>query len=632
MQRFNFFFRQKVTEAELDAAFDACEQAFFQWALDNGVVGITAGADVAQNAGTPNLTVDVSGPASIYDQSGQRINWTGTQDVDCSVDENSNPTAVTTPGNEKYLTLFAKFVRSLSDARLDGEGNSVFFNRAESFVINVAQGAESAAPATPPILRADEILLADIKLVFGQTQILNADISTTRRQWAIKTTGISPGIGVGTVEEAIQLLATSSSLEYGGGPAWHDGTTNPATTVEAQLDKIVAELADETTYGNGGADKVGNDAISSFPANRAAGSVRDHLVALSDDIEENLKAIQTQHAFTLGPTERTVMNTGGRIRSIFGRTGDGGGTATAFDEYVAVGDDGSTGGGLIRNASVGPFEWTDRTPPGTPDGLRDVVYSYDLDLWVVVGEDNSAGGGYIATSPDGTTWTQRTATGFTTGGDELYAVDYDPDSGYFIAGGNKGTIIRSSDGITWAAASSPPGTLNEIFDIAINDQGDIIAVGEAGSDPVIIRSADGGNTWAIVDNPVASNNYLNVTWEPVARRFVAVGQSAGMKKSPTDDGSGTWVAVGRTPFSGVSPQGLRANGKGAIVTIDLNGTAAISFDLGDTWEVWCTNNNHSYSGGFNGLHFHCGRWFILITNSTQVLYSDPLRGRVQTRT
>lgn len=50
----------------------------------------------------------------------------------------------------------------------------------------------------------------------------------------------------------------ASNLLYAGGPTWADGTTNPATTVEAQLDKIVTDLstgsgAAKIAYGGGGA-------------------------------------------------------------------------------------------------------------------------------------------------------------------------------------------------------------------------------------------------------------------------------------------------------------------------------------------------------------------------------------------
>lgn len=216
MKRFDFFFRQKVTEAELDAAFDAVEQAILQLMLDNGIVGITSGGQVTENAGTPNLTVDVAGPCTIYDQLGQRVSWSATQDVDCSVDENSNATAVTTPGNEKWLSIFAKFKRVYSDNRLDGEGATIQFSQAEGFEIHVVQGAE-AVSATRPALRGDEILLDDVKLIYGQTQILNADIDSTRREDAFVLSASTLSIHAGQVEQALQAIATLVD-PMGGGP------------------------------------------------------------------------------------------------------------------------------------------------------------------------------------------------------------------------------------------------------------------------------------------------------------------------------------------------------------------------------------------------------------------------------
>ena len=312
MQRYDFFFKQKVTESELDSAFGSAETAINNVILDNGIIGITSGGAVSQNAGTANLTVDVSGPATIYDQTAQRISWSATQDVDCSIDENSNPTAVVTPGNHRILSIFAKFKRVLSDPRLDGSGDTVYFNSAESFELHVAAGAEASSP-TPPVLRANEILLADIELDYGQTQILNADISTTRRQWAIKTTsGIS--VAVGQIEEAVQALAdgvvsglaahkvstadehVASAVNYTSGPAWNDGTTNPAATVEAQLDKIVTDLADEASIGNGGADKVGSKTFTVGSLVVASGSVREQLVAVLGAANDHITNASGAHA------------------------------------------------------------------------------------------------------------------------------------------------------------------------------------------------------------------------------------------------------------------------------------------------------------------------------------------------
>lgn len=53
--------------------------------------------------------------------------------------------------------------------------------------------------------------------------------------------------------------AAAASISYAGGPAWADGTTNPATTVQAQLSKIVSDLA-----GSAGTGKVQGSTVSSW--------------------------------------------------------------------------------------------------------------------------------------------------------------------------------------------------------------------------------------------------------------------------------------------------------------------------------------------------------------------------------
>lgn len=655
MKRYDFHFLQKVTEAELDAAFDACEQAEQRLYTDLGMIGVLIGASVDE-ASVPNFTVDVSAGV-VVDQTGQRVRWSSIENVDCSVDENSASTAVLTPGNSKILSVFAKFLRVESDPRVDGEQNTVFFDRAESYELRVAQGAEAVSP-TAPSLRSDQILLADITITYGQTAIVNANIdTTTRREWSITASSAALTVARGQVEDAVQdicdalasgeadlaahIAETSltpehfaTAIRHTSSGTWWDGTTlAPTGSVQDIINEIVSDLAsDGATPGSG---KIGDNVIARAPAaDLADGSLRVRLQTIFSELDDAEKKRQAAHAMSVHWDARQIMDTGERIRGIAGRTGLGSGGAETVDEYIAVGDDASVGGANIRQGFNGPFEWTNRAPPAAPDHLYDVVHTYDEGAtaegrWVVVGTANADAGGYIATSDDATTWTQRTVPVGTFGaGSDITRVIYDKQSGYFIAGGDTGTIIRSADGITWSPASTSPAGMTDLSDMAVNDTGDIIAVGLANSDPMIARSTDGGNTWAIVENPTASNDYRRVEWEPVAQRFVASGQSIGMKKSPTSDGSGTWVAVGRDPFSGFQPIGLRANGIGGLVCIDPNGVAAITFDLGDNWEVWCTSNNHSYYE----LEFECGRWFHLNSNATTVLLSPPLVDAVQTRT
>src|SRR5690554_5305055 len=167
--RVDFYFRQRVTEAELDLAFGLLEQADRDLAADIGIYGIVTGAVPTQHSPVPDLTVDLTSPTRAYDRLGQRIFIGTDQTVDCSVDLVGIPTAVATPGNERWLALFLRFDRQLSDPRTDGNAQQVYFRRDESFEIVVRQAPEGALGAgTKVALQQDELLICDLRLVHGQ--------------------------------------------------------------------------------------------------------------------------------------------------------------------------------------------------------------------------------------------------------------------------------------------------------------------------------------------------------------------------------------------------------------------------------------------------------------------------------
>ncbi|MBI3184821.1 MAG: hypothetical protein HYZ28_22005, partial [Myxococcales bacterium] len=304
--RRDYFFRQRVSEAELDDGFAELERADHDLSADLGFVGVLANAVASQHAPVPDLTVDVSGPGSILDQLGQRVFFSALQNVNVAQDDNGVTTGVSAAGKEKIVSVFAKFDRALSDPRVDGNSLTVFFRRDESFKFIVAQGAEAAAgSAIPPPLRSDAILLADITRTFGQTQVLNSNISTARRQDAFVSSGSPRSIRRGRTLEAVADLLTfynahangtadrhpAAAVDYAGGGAWADGGTNPAATVEAQLDKVVADLAAAS-----GAPKVGAAATAGSPNALTAGSVRSQLDALLGFINSHINNASGAHA------------------------------------------------------------------------------------------------------------------------------------------------------------------------------------------------------------------------------------------------------------------------------------------------------------------------------------------------
>ncbi len=147
--RVDFYFRQRVTEAELDLAFALLEKADRDLAADLNIYGIVSGAVPAPHAPVPDLTVDLTAPARAYDNLGQRMFFGTGQTVDCAVDLVGIPTDVATVGNERWLGIFLRFKRLLSDPRTDGNSQQVFFRRDESFELVVRQAPEGAIGVAP---------------------------------------------------------------------------------------------------------------------------------------------------------------------------------------------------------------------------------------------------------------------------------------------------------------------------------------------------------------------------------------------------------------------------------------------------------------------------------------------------
>lgn len=281
--RRDYFTDQLVSQSELDAGFAGLESADWAQFADLALKGVVTGLGVAQHSPTADLTVDVAIGVS-YDKLGKRMSVPSLQVVNLGVDSNSVSTAVVNAGQSKIVSLFLRFKRSLTDQRTDGLGATVFHIQDESFEFFIEQGAEAVSP-TPPALRSDSILLADITRTFGQTQILTVNISATRKEDMFKLSAGAIAINTGTPVSAMQSLLTelnnhvtgasnvhpASAIAYGGGANFADGATNPASSVEVVIDNILTSLGGST-----GSQKVG----FASSGNLATGTVRSALLEL----------------------------------------------------------------------------------------------------------------------------------------------------------------------------------------------------------------------------------------------------------------------------------------------------------------------------------------------------------------
>jgi hypothetical protein len=112
--------------------------------------------------------------------------------------------------------------------------------------------------------------------------------------------------------------------------------------------------------------------------------------------------------------------------------------------------------------------------------------------------------GTILSSSDGITWRAHTA-GST---NNLLAITRGVN---YVAVGESGTILTSTDGNTWTARTS--GTINNLRQVAcfVSSYGRVyVAVGDNGT---ILTSKDSGFTWLTQTVPAGSPNLVGVTVE-----------------------------------------------------------------------------------------------------------------------
>jgi len=290
MDRLNFYYKQLVAESDLDDAFDKAEAADRNIVKDNALWGVNSGGAVTKQ-GAPDLTVAIAAFVG-YSKGGERLYTAGSTTVDVSQDVSSVSTAVATVGHSRWISIFAIPGRDYTDARTDGNGDPVYYDAAEAVTFRVVMGASGASPTRPAVI-ADGILIADISRAYGQTTIVNANIYTDRRETLIFDNQNTHTLAAGSIQDAFsQILVwwndhitgaddrhTADVVEYGGGSAWADGTTNAAADVETTLDSIFSGLS-STTTGSSGAKKIGAELVTGTPLALLAGTVQSQISGL----------------------------------------------------------------------------------------------------------------------------------------------------------------------------------------------------------------------------------------------------------------------------------------------------------------------------------------------------------------
>lgn len=342
----DFYYRQQVSEDELDGAFSGLETADRNVLVDLDFIarddpdptakathgGIMWGWGLSLSGGMDLIVQAGAG----YDESGQRVATTTSLVLNCANDgytaigAGGLPTGSSTDpgvGNERWLSILIAFDRKLSDGRYDGYNNLVYFARNESFKFRVKAGATGAIGSNParPAREANEILLDDVLVTnaAGSASIASIDTAaaTRRKEYFFNYTATNTPLaplaydplsikGKGNIRDVLTTLVEMLNDHVGGhdiphsgehlawdndGHVWADGQagiTGTATSLSDGLWSIIDDLAADQPVG---VARAGTTCVGVRALTGAAGT-QAHTSPLSlaqDDLQTNLEAILT---------------------------------------------------------------------------------------------------------------------------------------------------------------------------------------------------------------------------------------------------------------------------------------------------------------------------------------------------
>jgi hypothetical protein len=173
--------------------------------------------------------------------------------------------------------------------------------------------------------------------------------------------------------------------------------------------------------------------------------------------------------------------------------------------------------------STDGLSWTPRATPQPDVAVNGVAYGNSI--WVIVGDN-----GFVATSPDGATWTLRTAAA----SNNWTTVSY--GAGLFVAMSSTGTgnrVMTSPDGITWTIRTSPA---DYAWQRCIFAAGLFVAVANTGAVTGRAATSSDGITWTLRALPAIG------AWGDVAHNGTVFMAVANQAYSTSSDGI-TWNTV-----------------------------------------------------------------------------------------
>ena len=260
------------------------------------------------------------------------------------------------------------------------------------------------------------------------------------------------------------------------------------------------------------------------------------------------------------------------------------GSISAAGSFAAVGAT-----GVIFTSADG-MNWTGQTSPVATNLNAVTGYATNQNnaaspglRWVAVGD-----GGTAVYSTDGITWTVGRP--YNAGNPALRAITQ--LAGTYFAVGDAGTILSSTDGSNWTSHTATSGTTNRLN--GVTHGGIYVAVGDGGT---ILTSSD-GNTWTTQTSPVTSNLRQVASFVSVyGTIYVAVGDAGTILTSI--DGGTTWIkqtSPTGTNLVGIAAQLRAVDTTTAVADPSLNFISTVQFVAVDSsGNAYTSVNGYTWS-------------------------------------